>query len=346
MDLKYNIYINWYKMHIFITGVAGFLGSNLADHFLKKGFKVSGNDSLIGGDKKNLDPRVNFYKYDCEDIKKNLKFYQDVDVVVHAAAIAHEGLSVFSPYMITKNVLAGSVAVFTAAIEKKVKRIVYCSSMARYGNIEQPYREIDNPRPVDPYGIAKLAAEKVLINLANTHGIEYNIAIPHNIIGVKQKYDDPFRNVASIMINMMLQNRRPIIYGDGEQTRSFSDVYDCIYCLDKLTTDKNVVSEIFNIGPDENYMTINDLFKKISNIIKFNQEPIYYPDRPNEVKYSNCSADKARKILGYKTKFDVDKSLNKMVEYVKKNGPKKFNYNYKIEINNHLTPETWSKKIF
>ena len=287
-------------MHIFITGIAGFLGSNLAD----------------------------------------------VDVVIHAAAFAHEGLSVFSPYLITKNIFSGSVAVFTSAIQRKVKRIVYCSSMARYGHIKQPFKESDVPNPVDPYGIAKLAAEKVLINLSDTHGIEYNIAIPHNILGPKQKYDDPFRNVASIMINLMLQNRQPVIYGDGEQTRSFSDVNDCIFCIDKLATDKNIVSETFNIGPDENYITINELFKKISNILKFNQEPIFYPDRPNEVKYSNCSAEKARSKLGYKTEFDVDTSLINMVDYIKSHGTKKFIYNYDIEIDNEKTPKAWLNKFF
>ncbi len=333
-------------MHIFITGVAGFLGSNLADYYLKKGFKVSGNDNLVGGDTENLNSKINFYKYDCEDLKLNNKYFKNVDVVIHAAAYAHEGLSVFSPYLITKNIFSGSVSVFTAAVMQKVKRVVYCSSMARYGNINQPFHENDTPNPVDPYGIAKLAAEKVLINLSETHGIEYNIAIPHNILGPKQKYDDPFRNVASIMINLMLQNRQPVIYGDGEQTRSFSDVDDCIYCIDKLTTDKKIKSEIFNIGPDENYISVNELYKKISNILKFNKEPLYYPDRTNEVKYSNCSAEKARKLLGYKTEFDVNSSLERMVKYIQEKGVKKFVYNYDIEIDNELTPQTWSKKIF
>ena len=333
-------------MHIFITGIAGFLGSNLADFYLKKGYKVSGNDNLIGGEIQNVDPKVNFYQYDCENLDKNIKYFKDVDVVIHAAAFAHEGLSVFSPYLITRNIFSGSIAVFTAAIKQNVKRIVYCSSMARYGDIQQPFKETDIPKPVDPYGISKLSTEMVLKNLSETHGIEYNIAVPHNIIGPKQKYDDPFRNVAAIMINLMLQNRKPIIYGDGEQTRSFSDINDCIFCIDKLTTDKNIVSEIFNIGPDENYITINELFKKISNIVKFNKEPLYFKDRPNEIKYSNCSANKARERLGYKTKFDVDTSLKNMFEFIKKKGPKKFIYNYDIEINNEKTPETWSKKIF
>ena len=333
-------------MHIFITGVAGFLGSNLADYYIKKGFQVSGNDNLVGGDRENLNKDINFYEYDCENLELNYKYFKDIDVIIHTAAFAHEGLSVFSPYLITKNIFSGSVSVFTAAVMQKVKRVVYCSSMARYGNIKQPFHESDIPNPVDPYGIAKLAAEKVLINLSETHGIEYNIAIPHNILGPKQKYDDPFRNVASIMINLMLQNRQPIIYGDGEQTRSFSDVNDCIYCIDKLTTDKNIKSEIFNIGPDENYISVNELYKKISNILKFNKEPIYYADRANEVKYSNCSADKARKLLGYKTEFDVNSSLKRMVDYIQEKGVKKFVYNYDIEIDNELTPQTWSKKIF
>ena len=101
--------------------------------------------------------------------------------------------------------------------------------MARYGKVDPPFKETDNPNPVDPYGISKLAAEKILINICETHNIEYNIAVPHNIIGDKQRYNDPFRNVASIMINLMLQNKRPIIYGDGEQKRSFSDIEDCIF---------------------------------------------------------------------------------------------------------------------
>ena len=167
-----------------------------------------------------------------------------------------------SPNIICSNIVNASISVFSAAIQNKVKRIVFCSSMARYGEVEIPYKENGPVNPSDPYGISKLAAEKILINLCNTYGVEYNIAVPHNIIGIKQKYDDPFRNVASIMINLMLQNRQPIIYGDGEQKRSFSDVDDCIYCIDKLATDPNIKSQLVNIGPGpENEITINKLYQ-------------------------------------------------------------------------------------
>ena len=333
-------------MNIFITGVAGFLGSNLADYYIKKNYNVSGCDNLVGGDLENVDKKVNFTKADCEDLSEMKKIIKGADVVIHAAAYAHEGLSVSSPNLICSNILSGSTSVFSAAISNNVKRIVFCSSMARYGNIKQPYYEDDEPNPVDPYGISKLAAEKILINLSNTYNIEYNIAVPHNIIGIKQKYDDPFRNVASIMINLMLQNRQPIIYGDGEQKRSFSDVDDCIYCIDKLATDPNIKSEIVNIGPEDNYISINELFKKISNQLKFNLEPINYDDRPNEVKFANCSAEKAKKILNYRKTTSLDVSLSKMIDFIKKNGPKKFEYNYEIEIINQKTPITWLEKKF
>jgi len=334
-------------MHIFITGIAGFLGSNLAEYYLKKNFKVSGCDNLIGGSLDNIDQnKINFFKTDCADFEVMKKIIKDVDVLCHAAAYAHEGLSSFSPVLISNNNVTGSVSVFTAAIINKVKRIVYCSSMARYGNIKIPFKEDDELRPVDPYGVSKVAAENILKILSKTHNIEYNIAVPHNIIGPRQKYDDPYRNVVSIMINLMLQKRNPIIYGDGNQKRTFSDIDDCIYCLDKLLTDPKVVSQVVNIGPDEEFTSINELYRLLSNKLKFNLEPKYLEDRPNEVREATCSADKARKILGYKTSVSLDESLDKMINYISKKGPKKFQYNYPLEIDNEKTPLAWKEKLF
>ena len=97
-------------------------------------------------------------------------------------------------------------------------------------------KEDDKINPVDPYGVSKVAAENILKILSKTHKFEYNIAVPHNIIGPKQKYDDPYRNVASIMINLMLQNRQPYIYGDGEQKRCFSYIDDDLFCLKEMAT--------------------------------------------------------------------------------------------------------------
>ena len=334
-------------MKVFITGIAGFLGSNLAEWCLKKNYQVSGCDNLVGGDKENfkgLD--LEFFNIDCENLKDMTRAMKGVDVLCHAASYAHEGLSSVSPTLICRNNMMGSVATFTAAIKNKVKRIVFCSSMARYGAIPIPYKEDDIPNPVDPYGVTKLAAENILKILSKTYGFEYNIAVPHNIIGPRQKYDDPFRNVASIMVNLMLQKRRPIIYGNGEQKRCFSDINDCLSCLDKLMFDKDIKNQVFNIGPDEELVTINHLFEVISNKLKFNEPAIYKKERPNEVFEAMCSSDKARKLLDYKTKISLSESMDQMINYIKHRGVKEFKYNYEIEIESSITPETWSKKLF
>jgi UDP-glucose 4-epimerase len=332
-------------MKIFITGIAGFLGSHLAKKMLSLGHEVSGNDNLILGEKENLNKEITFYDVDCCDYEKITPLLKNIDIVYHCAATAHEGLSVFSPNFITKNIFQASVSVITAAIANSVNRFIFCSSMARYGNQKAPFNENMPTMPVDPYGIAKVAAEDVLMLLSKVHGMEYNIAIPHNIVGPYQKYDDPFRNVMSIFINRNLQHLPSIIYGDGEQERCFSDIDDVIFCLEKLALDPNIKNEIFNIGPDENPITINKLAEIVANQTGFNEKPIFVPDRPQEVKIATCTADKARKLLNYNTKISIHESVDKSIKFIKKRGVKKFNYNLPLEIINEKTPITWKKKI-
>ncbi len=335
------------KKTIFITGVAGFLGSHLADMFLADGHRVVGCDNLIGGYLDNVPAEVDFYQYDCTFFNSMVKVTRDVDVVYHTAATAYEGLSVFCPHVVTKNIVDASVSVMTAAISNGVKRFIHCSSMARYGEQEVvPFTEEMTPRPQDPYAIGKYACELFLKNLCDSHGMEYVIAVPHNIIGPRQKYDDPYRNVASIMINLMLQGRQPIIYGDGNQKRCFSFINDNLSVLATLLDAKHVVGEIFNIGPDEEFVTINELATTIADLLDFKLDPVYYPDRPQEVKYANCSADKARKMLGYKTTYTLRQGLQEMIDYIRKRGTRKFKYHLDLEIVTDRTPVTWKDKVF
>ena len=218
-------------MKILITGVAGFLGSHLAQKLSTLGHKIIGIDNMMGGYEDNIPKSITFHKEDCCNYEKMNLFMNGIDVVYHCAATAHEGLSVFAPYEIGKNNFLASVSIFSAAIANKVKRIIFCSSMARYGSQKTPFTENMVPKPVDPYGISKVAAEDVLKNLCELNNIEWVIAVPHNIIGPKQRYDDPYRNVVSIMINRMLQKKAPIIYGNGKQKRCFSYIGDCLTCL-------------------------------------------------------------------------------------------------------------------
>ena len=329
---------------ILVTGVAGFLGSHLSEKLAQLGYKVVGIDNMLGGYDDNVPKNIEFHNMDCCDFEKVKTIIKDVDVVYHCAATAHEGLSVFSPYEITKNNYLASVSIFSAAVNEKVQRIIFCSSMARYGDQKTPFTEKMNPKPVDPYAISKVASEEVLKNLCELNNIEWVIAVPHNIIGPRQKYDDPFRNVVSIMINRMLQGKAPIIYGDGEQTRCFSYIDDCLSCLIPMLDQKNLNKEIVNIGPDEEFVTINKIAEICSNITGENQKPIYKKDRPKEVKHATCSADKARKILNYKTKISLRDGIEKTFEYIKNRGVRPFDYNINIEINNDLTPSTWKNK--
>ena len=332
------------KYKILVTGVAGFLGSHLSEQLANLGHEVIGVDSMIGGYKDNIPKNIKFYNIDCCDYNKIKNIMNKIEVVYHCAATAHEGLSVFSPFEITKNNYLASVSVFSAAIGHNVKRIIYCSSMARYGEQQTPFIESMKALPVDPYAISKVAAEDVLINLCELNNIEWVIAVPHNIIGPRQKYDDPFRNVVSIMINRMLQGKAPIIYGDGEQKRCFSYIDDCLSCLLPMLDQKDLNKQIINIGPDEEFVTINNIAEICSNITGANLPPIYKPGRPKEVKHATCSADKARKFLNYKTSVSLKDGIQKTYEYIKKRGIKPFDYNIDIEIENELTPKTWTQK--
>lgn len=334
-------------MRIFISGVAGFLGSHLAEAFLAGGHDVVGCDNLIGGYLDNVPPEVDFHQYDCNYYNSMVKITKDCDIVYHCAATAYEGLSVFSPYFVTKNIVQATASLISASIANNVTRFVFCSSMARYGTQEKvPFSEDMTPKPQDPYGIGKYCSELLLRNLSEIHDMEFVIAVPHNIIGPRQKYDDPYRNVASIMINLMLQERQPIIYGDGNQKRCFSFVQDDVDILKNLATEKSVKGEIINIGPDDEFITINELASTIADLLGFKLKPRYMKARPQEVRLAYCSAAKARKLLGYKPKVKLREGLNLMIEYIKERGVKPFKYHIDLEIVNDLTPDTWKDKIF
>jgi UDP-glucose 4-epimerase len=334
------------RQRVFISGVAGFLGSHLADAFLADGHDVVGVDSMIGGYLDNVPAGVELYQYDCNDFERLKQHLKGTDIVYHCAATAYEGLSVFSPHTVTQNIVTASTAMISAAIANGVRRFVLCSSMARYGANAVPFREDVVPRPQDPYGIGKYTSELLLQNLAETHGMEWIVAVPHNIIGPRQKYDDPYRNVVSIFINMMLQGRQPFIYGDGNQRRCFSFISDDVTPLRQMAYEPACVRQIINIGPDDEFVTINEVAALTAKLLDFPLEPRYMRGRPREIYLANCSADKARRLLGYEAKVRLEDGLRQMVDYIRARGPRPFKYHLGIEIMNDKTPDTWAKRLF
>ena len=330
---------------VVVTGVAGFLGSHVADAYLAKGWQVRGIDNLLGGSLDNVPAGVEFYELDLDDLDAIAPVFVGADLVIHAACTAYEGLSVFSPALVVRNTVQISVNAMTASIQAGVSKFVYMSSMARYGdNLGHFFDESLTPKPQDPYGIAKLSAEKLLSNLAEVHNVDLVILVPHNIVGARQKFDDPFRNVASIMTNRMLQGKQPIIYGDGSQQRCFSFIADVIAPILVACESDEAVGQVINIGPDESPITILNLAERLAEIIGFDLQPVFMPGRPQEVPVALCSSDKARQLLGYKTTVTLDQGLTDLVDWIRPR-VKEFEYHLPIEIDSDLTPKTWTQRL-
>ena len=338
---------------IFITGVAGLIGSHLALRFLALGHKVIGVDNLIGGYDTNLPRHDNFsfHHVDILDNKaiSNIMAKSSVDTVIHCAALAHEGLSVFSPNIITKNIFSGTISIATAAIANNVRLFINTSSMARYGNATPPFYEHTQPQPIDPYGLAKLQAEQQLNLLSSIHKIKVIHIVPHNVSGPHQCYSDPFRNVMSIFANRISNNVPVYIYGDGEQKRSFSHVEDCINAYVKAyeKADSITSGEVFNIGPsDGSEITIKKLASIVAKYFNSAASIIHLPDRPQEVKNAWVSTTKAENILNYTTQFTTEDVVRDTITWIKVNPKRDFDYHLDLEIVNDSTPKTWTDKLF
>lgn len=335
-------------MKAFITGIAGLIGSHLADTLLERGWKVGGNDSLICGDRNNVPEGAYFKGFDCNtsgvvDFKSAWSEYEFgvPDTLIHCAATASEGFSVFSPHFITRNIAEASVRTFSEAIASGVKRIVYFSSMARYGNGVPPFREDDPTAPIDPYGIAKVYAEDQLKALCNAHGVKWSIVVPHNCIGVRQEIS-AYRNVVTIFLNRLMLGLPVYIYGDGEQKRCFSPIRDCLHSLVKVV-DGDADGEVVNIGPDGGEITINGVLELCEEVTGLHAQRVYLPPRPvtDNVKWAYCSSDKARLLLDYKPQQSLRACVQEMADALV---PKPFNYNFPLEITKGC-PETWLKKL-
>jgi UDP-glucose 4-epimerase len=332
-------------MKVFISGIAGFLGSHLADAWLARGAEVVGCDNMSGGDRANVPHGAVCHEFDCNSLDRLVRAMRGSAIMYHCAASAHEGLSIFSPWRITQDGIAATAAVVSAACTVRVRRLIYCSSMARYGAQPVPFVESMKAMPVDPYGIGKVAGEDLVRNLCSVHGVEWVIAIPHSIYGPRQNYTDPYRNVVSIFANLMLRGRQPYIYGDGSQKRCFSHVDDCVEPLVRMGLDPKAAGEIINIGPDDEFITVLELAETLAGIIGLDLDPVFVNDRPQEVRLSTCSADKARTLLGYCPTVSLKEGLERLVSWMREMGPRPFEYTLPIEIVTAQTPETWVRRL-
>lgn len=284
--------------NILVTGAAGFLGSHLVDELVKDYTnKVVGLDNLSGGYLYNVDKRCVFVEGDIRDTKLINELFKEYhfDYVFHLAAYAAEGLSPFIRHFNYDVNIIGSMNLINASINHNVKCFVFTSSAGVYGDIEGELTEDRECHPQDPYGIAKYAVEMDLQSAYKTHKLPFIIFRPHHIFGERQNINDPYRNVIAIFMRAKREGRKATIFGDGNQTRSFSYVKDIIGIIANSIFQTNFYQQVINIGGEKS-ISINEL----ANLLLIEKE--YVGDR-FEVKDVNPSHYRLKKLLKneYKT---------------------------------------------
>ena len=305
---------------ILITGVAGLLGSRLSDWIIDNtNYEVIGIDDLSGGFTDNINPKVKFYKFNLTNLKKLKDVFQkeDIEIVYHFAAYAAEGLSPFIRKFNYENNIIASSNLITCSIEYSIRRFVFASSMAVYGNkYEPPFHEDLLQAPIDPYGIAKYAVEMDLKIASQQHGLNYTIVRPHNFYGINQNIWDKYRNVLGIWMYQILNKESPTIFGDGSQVRAFSYVDDSVLPFWNASQNDNCKGEIINLGGTKEY-SISDACNILINVTGQNIEPVYLEPR-HESKYAWATWDKSIELLGFEHKVNLEEGAAKMWEWAKK----------------------------
>ena len=307
-------------MKIFVTGCAGLLGANYTRHLLANGHEVIGIDDLSGGYKAFVTKGENFsfVKLNLERRKKIVDLFEEhkPEVLVHFAAYAAEGLSPFIRNFNYRNNLICSANLINECIKHDTK-FIFTSSMAVYGEQEPPFTEDKRPQPIDPYGIAKYAVECDLKLAHEQFGLRYNIVRPHNVLGIYQNIWDKYRNVIGIFIRKTLNGQPILVYGDGEQTRAFSDIKYYMEPFDRLLTEYD--GEIFNIGADKHF-TLNEVADAVQKVgKKYGYEvPIEHGEPRHEVKHAYCDHTKAKSMLQFTDGTNLEELIESMFVWAMK----------------------------
>ena len=307
-------------MKIFVTGCAGLLGANYTRHLLANGHEVIGIDDLSGGYKAFVTKGENFsfVKLNLERRKKIVDLFEEhkPEVLVHFAAYAAEGLSPFIRNYNYRNNLICSANLINECIKHDTK-FIFTSSMAVYGEQEPPFTEDKRPQPIDPYGIAKYAVECDLKLAHEQFGLRYNIVRPHNVLGIYQNIWDKYRNVIGIFIRKTLNGQPILVYGDGEQTRAFSDIKYYMEPFDRLLTEYD--GEIFNIGADKHF-TLNEVADAVQKVgKKYGYEvPIEHGEPRHEVKHAYCDHTKAKSMLQFSDGTNLEELIESMFVWAMK----------------------------
>jgi len=306
-----------------VTGGAGFVGSHLVDRLLGEGFEVRVIDDLSGGCLENLAGAFgrkgfSFVKGDIRDLKLVSEVLEGVDVVFHEAAFISVARSVKEPLLTNDVNVSGTLNLLKASVDANVKRFVYASSCAVYGEKSSPITEKDPADPISPYSVSKLSAETYVRTFYKVYGLKTTSLRCFNIYGPRQSFDvgNPYCGVVTVFLNRLSRNLPLTIYGDGEQTRDFAHVKDVVDAYMLAVNCDGAAGEVFNIGIGKS-TSINKLADLLGKLMHRKVRKEYADPRPGDILRSCANIDKAKRILHYSPKVPLEKGLKELVDWHK-----------------------------
>ncbi len=313
-------------MRILVTGGAGFIGSHLVDRLLKdkRVTAVRVLDNLATGSRKNIagwetDPRFEFLEGDIRDYDTCLKATAAVNLITHQAALGSVPRSINDPLTTNEVNISGTLNIFTAAKENKIKRVIYAASSSTYGDHPGlPKVEDQIGKPLSPYAVTKYVNELYAQVYASVYGMELIGLRYFNIFGPRQDPGGPYAAVIPLFASALLTEKPPVINGDGEHSRDFTFVDNAVEAnlLSLFTTHPDAVNQVYNIACGHR-TSLNELFSSLRDEAGSTLKPVYGPERAGDVKHSLADIAKARTLLGYEPAVSVDEGLRKTFRWYK-----------------------------
>jgi len=315
-------------MRVLVTGGAGFIGSNLVENLLADQHieRVKVLDNLATGSIDNVEEfntssKFEFIQADIRDYSACLNACDGIDILSHQAALGSVPRSINDPITTNEVNITGTLNVFTAAKEKKIKRIVYAASSSTYGDhTALPKVEDRIGKPLSPYAITKYVNELYADVFSRLYEIEFIGLRYFNVFGPKQSPNGPYAAVIPLFMESALTGKSPIINGDGETSRDFTFVANVVQAnlLSLFTTDKRAINQVYNIGLGEQ-TSLAQLIDYLKEISSSEIEPIHVAERPGDVKHSLADISKAKLLLGYNPKVSVKEGLRETYEWYSQN---------------------------
>ena len=298
-----------------VTGGAGFIGSHISEELLRRGHRVRVADNFITGYRQNLRDGVEFMEGDCADPVFARQIVAGIDYVVHQAAIPSVPRSVDQPLESHRANVDGMLEMLVASRESGVKRLVFAGSSSVYGDTEVlPKTETMPTNPLSPYALQKLMSEQYGQMFTRLYGFETVTTRYFNVFGPRQDPGSPYSGVISLFIKALHEGTRPMIYGDGEQTRDFTYVTNVVDGVIKAAETPGVGGEVFNVATNSR-ISLNELLATLNHIFGTNTEAIFKEARQGDVRDSQADISKAAQLLGYKPIIGLEEGLRETVKW-------------------------------